>query len=142
MSRAAIEGAIPHRPPFLFIDEVVTQDDKRLVARKTWREDEWFYTGHYPFFPLTPGVLLCESAMQAGAILISGLSDAKVGGVPVAARMNDVRFKRMVRPGETTEIEVELTDRLKDAYYLTAKVTCDNKLAARLDFVCMLNSMQ
>src|SRR5437773_12389164 len=109
MSRAEIEAAIPHRPPFLLVDEIVERSEKRIVCRKTFRADEWFFAGHYPHFPITPGVLLCEAAMQAGAILIAG--DVPADGVPVAARMNDVRFKRMVRPGETIEMEVELTDR-------------------------------
>ncbi len=58
--------------------------------------------------------------------------------MPVATRMNDVRFKRMVKPGETIEIEVELTERLADAFFLTGKVTCGGKLAARLEFACTL----
>ena len=58
--------------------------------------------------------------------------------VPVATRMNDVRFKRMIKPGETVEIEVELTERLADAFFLTGKVTAGGKLAVRLEFACTL----
>ena len=60
------------------------------------------------------------------------------GRVPVATRMNDVRFKRMVTPGETIEIEVELTERLADAFFLKAKVTCGGKLAVRFEFACTM----
>ena len=56
MSLAEIQAAIPHRAPFLLIDEIVEQDDTRIVCRKTFRGDEFFYAGHYPDFPLTPGV--------------------------------------------------------------------------------------
>ncbi|HVA51077.1 MAG TPA: 3-hydroxyacyl-ACP dehydratase FabZ family protein [Pirellulales bacterium] len=132
-----IESAIPHRPPFLFVDEIVERSESRIVCRKTFRGDEFFYQGHYPAFPLTPGVLLCEAAMQAGAILLSQhLGDTK--GVPVATRINDVRFKRMVRPGETIDIEVELIERLAEAFFLKAKVSCAGKLAVRFEFACTM----
>ena len=54
---------IPHRPPFLFVDEIVSESGNRLVARRTWRAEEDFYRGHYPGAPITPGVLLCEAAI-------------------------------------------------------------------------------
>jgi len=140
MSRSAIQAAIPHRDPFLLVDEIVEQSDNRIVCRKTFRPDEYFYQGHYPNYPLTPGVLLCEAAMQAGAILLSRFVPPGADSVPVATRMNDVRFKRMVRPGETVELEVDLTERLADAFYLRAKVTCGGKVAVRFDFACTLAS--
>jgi 3-hydroxyacyl-[acyl-carrier-protein] dehydratase len=137
MTRAEIESAIPHRPPFLLLDEIVSRTAERIVCRKQFRGNEDFYAGHYPGYPLTPGVLLCEAAMQAGAVLLAALIPAD-GRVPVATRMNDVRFKRMVRPGETIEIEAELVERLADAFFLKAKVTCGGKLAVRLEFACTL----
>jgi len=100
MSRSEILAAIPHRPPFLLVDEIVEQDEQRILCRKTFTPDEWFFAGHYPEYPVVPGVLLCEAAMQAGAVLLAQHLDATDEQVPVAARMQDVRFKRMVRPGE------------------------------------------
>jgi 3-hydroxyacyl-[acyl-carrier-protein] dehydratase len=138
MSLAEIYAAIPHRPPFLFVDEIVERGKNRIVCRKTFRHDEWFFAGHYPSFPVTPGVVLCEAAMQAGAILLALYEPPTADGVPVAARMNDVRFKRMVRPGETIEIEVELAHRVSKAWFLTAKVTCEGKLAVRFEFACAM----
>jgi 3-hydroxyacyl-[acyl-carrier-protein] dehydratase len=138
VSLAEIHAAIPHREPFLLIDEIVSRTDTRIVCRKRFAGDEGFYAGHYPHFPLTPGVLLCEAAMQAGAVLLSASIPADGNSVPVATRMNDVRFKRPVRPGETIEIEVELTERLADAFFLKAKVTCDGKVAVRFEFACAL----
>ena len=140
MTREAILAAIPHREPFLLVDEIVSIDDARITCRKTFQADDWFYQGHYPGEPVTPGVLLCEAAMQTGAILLSRLIDpaAKAGAVPVATRMNDVRFKRIVRPGETIEIEVDLVERLATAFFLKAKVSCTGKVAARLEFACTL----
>lgn len=136
MSLAEIHAAIPHRGPMLLVDEIVTRTDEHIVCRKTFRPDEFFFQGHYPEYPLVPGVILCESAMQAGAILLSRLLSGQ--GVPVATRLNDVKFKKMVRPGDTIELDVVLDERLADAFYLTAKVTAAGKLAVRLQFACTL----
>ena len=63
----AVTDLIPHRPPFLFVDEIVSHDDLGLVAKRTWRAEEDFYRGHYPGAPITPGVLLCEAVFQTAA---------------------------------------------------------------------------
>jgi 3-hydroxyacyl-[acyl-carrier-protein] dehydratase len=138
MTLSEIHAAIPHREPFLLIDEIVSRTDKQIVCRKRFTGEEFFFAGHYPQFPLVPGVLLCEAAMQAGAVLLSKLMPVGGNEVPVATRMNDVRFKRVVRPGDMIEIEVGLVERLADAFFLEAKVTCEGKVAVRLDFACTL----
>ena len=137
MSLDDILAAIPHRPPMLLVDEVVEREENRIVCKKTFREDEFFFQGHYPDRPIVPGVILCECAMQCGAILLASHLDGK-SGVPVATRMNDVKFKRMIAPGDTVEVEVTLDEQLAAAFYLTAKVTCEGKLAVRFQFACTL----
>ncbi len=137
-SLAQIEAAIPHRPPFLLVDEIVSRDDKSITCRKEFRADEYFFAGHYPNYPLVPGVLLCETALQAGAILLAGKVESGDNRVPVVTRMNDVRFKRTVRPGEMIEVEVICRERLADAFFFDAKVTCLGKLAVRFEFACTL----
>ena len=77
------------------------------------------------------------SAMQAGAILLSQFV-TEGSGVPVATRLNDVKFKRIVRPGEMIQMEVVLDERLADAFFLTAKVTCGRKIAVRFQFGCTM----
>ncbi|HEV2968725.1 MAG TPA: 3-hydroxyacyl-ACP dehydratase FabZ family protein [Pirellulales bacterium] len=138
MTLSEIHAAIPHREPFLLIDEIVSRTDKQIVCRKRFTGEEFFFAGHYPKFPLVPGVLLCEAAMQAGAVLLAGMLPPDESSIPVATRMNDVRFKRPVRPDELIEIEVELVERLADAFFFKAKVTCESKMAVRLDFACTL----
>lgn len=137
MTQPEILAAIPHRPPMLLIDEIVSRADKSIVCRKTFRPDEFFFQGHYPEFPLVPGVILCESAMQAGAILLSQQMAAGEG-VPVATRINDVKFKQMIRPGDTIEIAVDLNERLADTFFLTARVTAGGKIATRFEFACTM----
>jgi 3-hydroxyacyl-[acyl-carrier-protein] dehydratase len=136
MTHQEILDAIPHRDPFLLVDEIVQRTDTRIVGCKTFNGDEWFFAGHYPGHPLVPGVLLCEAAMQCGAILLSSQFASVADMVPVATRMGDVRFKRMVRPGEKIVMEVELIERLAEAFFLKAKVTVEDKVAVRFEFAC------
>jgi 3-hydroxyacyl-[acyl-carrier-protein] dehydratase len=140
MSRAEIEAAIPHREPFLLLDEIVQRSEDTIICHKNFQPDEWFFRGHYPDFPIVPGVLLCEACMQAGAVLLSKLVDPS-SGVPVATRANDVKFKKMIRPGDKVEIEAKLKERLADAFFLTGKVTCGGQLACRLDFAVTIARM-
>jgi len=136
MSREQIYQAIPHRPPFLLVDEIVERNEDRIVCTKTFTGEEEFFAGHYPGDPLVPGVLLCEAAMQAGAVLLSKHLAGSGDKIPVATRMNNVRFKRIVRPGETARLEVDLNERLADAFFLAAKVIVQGKVAVRFDFAC------
>ncbi len=138
MNRQEIYRAIPHREPFLLVDDILESSDSRIVCTKLFTGQEDFFGGHYPGHPIVPGVLLCEAAMQSGAILLSRHLGSAQGKIPVATRMNDVRFKRMVRPGETIRIEVELAERLADAFFLQAKVTVEGKVVVRLEFACAM----
>jgi 3-hydroxyacyl-[acyl-carrier-protein] dehydratase len=141
MSQEAIKSAIPHREPFLLLDEIVEQTERRIVCRKRFTGEEFWYRGHYPGFPLTPGVLLCEAAMQAGAVLLAKYV-AEVPGMPVATRMNNVKFKSMVRPGDTVDLEVELTEQMAGAFFLTAKVSIGDRTAVTFDFACKMAEAQ
>jgi 3-hydroxyacyl-[acyl-carrier-protein] dehydratase len=140
MSREQILSAIPHREPMLLLDDIVEWERERIVCKKTFQADEWFFQGHYPDFPLVPGVILCEAAMQAGAVLLS--KHEKAEGVPVAGRLNDVKFKRMIRPGDTVLLDVTLDERMGDAFFLSAKVTCEGKPAVTLTFAVTLAKQQ
>lgn len=147
-SKEAILAAIPHRPPFLFVDEIREWSDDEIVCAYRFKEDEFFFAGHYPGAPIVPGVVLCEAAMQAGAILTSRLIAAQkpengengengedsVELKPVVGRVNDVKFKRIVRPGETVELRVSFKERMAAAYFLRAKVYCEGKLAVSFEF--------
>ncbi len=134
MNIEEIQSRIPHRPPFLWLDEVVSHDETRLHARKYLSPDLDVFRGHYPGQPIFPGVLLCESALQAGAVLTSTILPPGQEGMPVATRMNEVQFRQMVRPGETLDIEVEITERLGNAFFFKGKVSANGKVSVRLNF--------
>ena len=121
---AEVLARIPHRPPFLFIDEIVAETPEGLVARKTWRAEEDFYGGHYPGAPITPGVLLCEAVFQAGALyLAKQLSGGAQGaGVPLLVKIADVRFRNPVFPGDTVQIEVRKKDLMAGFYQMAGSI--------------------
>lgn len=122
----SVTDLIPHRPPFLFIDEIVEHEGERLLARRTWRDGEDFYRGHYPDAPITPGVLLCESVFQAAAAFLAleakAAGRAAGEGVPLLAKISDVRFRNPVFPGDTVLIEVKRKDAMGGFTMMTGSV--------------------
>ena len=136
LDRAAIEALIPHRDPFLWLDEVVELTSTTVRAYKRLPEDLAVFEGHYPGFAVRPGVLLCEAVFQAGAVLIAAAGDIPEGRVPVVTRQNETRFRRMVRPGEPLAIEVTLDETLGGAWFLSGKASVDGQVAVRLQFAC------
>jgi 3-hydroxyacyl-[acyl-carrier-protein] dehydratase len=129
-------GRIPHRPPFLFIDEIVAEGPEGLVARRTWRPEEDFYQGHYPGAPITPGVLLCESVFQAGALYLSryAASDTAPGGVPLLVKIGDVRFRSPVYPGDTVTIEVRKKEVISGFFLMTGSMKRGDTRVLSVDF--------
>jgi len=134
-----IYALIPHRPPFLWVDRVVSLDGERIVAEKDLGLDLELYQGHYPQHPITPGVILCEAVFQAGALLIAhGLAaeGRMVSGVPVLTRIYNAKFKRQVPPGSTITLEARLLEKVGPAWMLKGKVTVDGKTAVSVEFAC------
>lgn len=138
MSLDQVLAAIPHRPPFLWVDEVLERSETRIATRKRVAPEEPFFQGHYPDFPITPGVLVLEAIFQAGAILLSDRAKQAEGKVPVLTKISDARFKAMVRPGDVLEVEVTLDDLLEPLFHLSGKARVNGKLAASTKFSCAL----
>jgi 3-hydroxyacyl-[acyl-carrier-protein] dehydratase len=135
----AVTDLIPHRPPFLFVDEIVSEASDGLVARRTWRADEDFYRGHYPGAPITPGVLLCECVFQTAACFMAlkaRAAGAKPGeGVPLIAKISDVRFRSPVYPGDQVSIEVKQKDALGGFTMMTGSMKkADGTRIMNVDF--------
>ena len=134
-----IYGRIPHRPPFLWVDRITALDEQSVTAEKDIPVDLDLFRGHYPDYPLMPGVLLCEAVFQAGAILmaenlIQGKQQVAVLGdeaaIPVLTRIYNAKFKHRVRPGDTIQIHVVLHEIIGPAWLLKGKVSVMRTLLA------------
>jgi 3-hydroxyacyl-[acyl-carrier-protein] dehydratase len=108
LDKDAIKGIIPHREPFLLIDEITALEaGKSCTAVKYIKADDFWFQGHFPGMPVTPGVLMVEMLAQTGAVCVGSLPENK-GKVGLFAKIEDCKFRRMVVPGDTLTLEVEI----------------------------------
>lgn len=133
-----VTDLIPHRPPFLFVDRVEGIAGTRIVASRHIRPDEPFFAGHYPGRPIMPGCLICESIFQTGAILMGTIVPAGTPGVPVVTRVDHVKLRKMLGPGDTLTIEVELLERMGSAYRFKGKASSGGKVSVSCEFLAAL----
>ena len=131
LDRAAIEAILPHREPFLLIDEVLElEPGHRVVALKRVREDEWYLRGHFPGRPVMPGVLIVEAMAQTGAVAVLAEEENR-GRIALFAGIDDTRFKRIVEPGDELQLECTLEQVRGPIGKGRARATVDGQLAAR-----------
>jgi 3-hydroxyacyl-[acyl-carrier-protein] dehydratase len=130
--------SIPHRPPFLFIDEIVEIREDGATCKRTIRMEEPQFEGHYPGNPIMPGVLLCEACFQTGAIFLAKQIEKEGKSLndvtPVLSRITDARFKQMVKPGDEITIEVTMKETISRFFFMSAKVLKDGKPAMTIGF--------
>ena len=130
LDKSAIEKIIPHRDPFMLIDEVTElEPGKRVVAKKHLKEDESWFKWHFPGHPIQPGVLTMEMLAQAGAVCVLSMPEFK-GKIAVFAGIDKARFHRPVMPGETLTLEVEIVKLRSSVGVGNAIATVDGKKAA------------
>ena len=135
MDREKIKEIIPHREPFLLIDEVLEMEEgKRIVALKYVKADEYYFAGHFPQEKIMPGVLQLEALAQAGAVAILSMPEHK-GKIAYFGGVKDAKFRQKVIPGDCLRLEVTL-DRLRShAGTGTASAYVGDKLVCRCELL-------
>ena len=129
---------IPQRPPFLFIDKILSKEDKKIITEKFVSGDEDFFKGHFPGNPIMPGVLLSEATFQSAAALMALRNGSMKGKTAVVTRINSTKFKNLVKPNDRLQIEVELTDELENACYLKGSIKVNGKTVMSNEFAVAL----
>jgi len=138
-----ILALIPHRPPFLWIDRIISYADDWIITEKYISPDLDILRGHYPGNPIMPGAILCEAVFQSGALLIAKRNFAlpqEEPLVPVLTRIGGAKFKKPVFPGDTVNIKVILTETISTACFFQGTLKVDDKVAITVDFACAMVS--
>ena len=130
-----IESYLPHRQPFLFVDDV-SIEGSTIVASRTFRSDEWFFKGHFPAYPVVPGVLLVESLAQAGGVGAK-LLGVKPKGLFVLARIRSATYRRQVRPGERLDMEISIVKSSALVLHQKGRGMVDGQVAVEAEWVSM-----
>ncbi|MDQ3613561.1 MAG: 3-hydroxyacyl-ACP dehydratase FabZ [Chloroflexota bacterium] len=135
LDSVAIRKIIPHRYPFLLVDRIEALEPGTSASGiKNVSANEQFFQGHFPGYPVMPGVLIVEAIAQVGAIALLSL-DEHAGKIAFFAGINNVRFKRQVKPGDTLTLQVELKQIRRGIGSGEGSATVDGEIACRGEFM-------
>jgi len=135
-----IENLIPHREPFLFVDEILQADEKRTVAKHVFTENEFFFKGHFPEYPVVPGVILIETMAQSGGAGLRKTGAIGADKLFFMAGIDKVKFRRQVLPGEEVRSEIENLRISANMIKQSGKAFVGNEIAAEAEWLCLTSS--
>lgn len=138
MNKEQIMEIIPHRDPFLLIDEIVEMEvGVKVKARKYIKEDEFWFKGHFPNYPVTPGVLMIEMLAQAGAVCMLSKPEFK-GKIGLFGGIDKAKFRRQVVPGDVLDLEVEVIRQRGPVATCKALASVDGERAVSCEITCVV----
>lgn len=138
MNKEQIMEIIPHRDPFLLIDEIVEMEvGVKVKARKYIREDEFWFKGHFPDYPVTPGVLMIEMLAQAGAVCMLSKPEFK-GKIGLFGGIDKAKFRRQVVPGDVLDLEVEVIKQRGPVATCKALASVGSERAVSCEITCVV----
>ncbi|MBN1525058.1 MAG: 3-hydroxyacyl-ACP dehydratase FabZ [Spirochaetales bacterium] len=134
-----VESLLPHRKPFLYVDRIESATGEEIIGYKKFTDEEYFFAGHFPEYPVVPGVILVETMAQCG-----GAGVAKLGALKDAlfflATVDKAKFRQQVRPNDEVKIVVKNIKISKIAIKQEGKIFVHDKVAAEAEWLCMVGS--
>ena len=139
INKEDIKKYLPHREPFLFVDDVIEViENKEIHATKYINEDEYFLNGHFPNNPIFPGVIIIEALGQASGILgfVSMNKTPEEGSIYVLAGVDKVRFRKRIRPGDNIDLFSRVVSEKRGIWKFDCRAELDNKLVCSATILC------
>jgi len=135
---AEIRDILPHRYPFLLVDRIVEMDAERVVGLKQVTANEPFFNGHFPDFPVMPGVLIVEAMAQAAGVLVLKNIDDRANKLVLLVAIENARFRKPVVPGDTLRLEMKVIKRKASVAKMAGVATVDGQVVAEAEVMCKL----
>jgi 3-hydroxyacyl-[acyl-carrier-protein] dehydratase len=135
-----IEKLLPHRDPFLFVDEIVEASNEKIIAKRKFTENDYFFKGHFPEYPVVPGVILVETMAQSGGAGLRKLGVLGDDALFFFATVDKVKFRRQVRPGDELRSEVVNLRVSPKMIKQQGKAYVGDELAAEAEWMCLVGS--
>jgi len=133
-----IESLIPHRKPFLFVDKLETTEKDKIVGYKTFGADEFFFKGHFPTYPVVPGVILVETMAQCGGSGICAQGIFPPETLFFLATIEKAKFRDQVRPDDEVRMEIENVRISSHMIKQKGKAYLGDKIAAEAEWLCII----
>ena len=133
-----IRAILPHRYPFLLVDRIVEMEPDRIVGIKQVTLNEPFFQGHFPDFPVMPGVLIVEAMAQAAGVLVLKSMPDRANKLVLLVAIENARFRRPVVPGDTLRMEMKIIKRKASVAKMAGIATVDGQVAAEVEVMCKL----
>ncbi|MDR0378037.1 MAG: 3-hydroxyacyl-ACP dehydratase FabZ [Spirochaetaceae bacterium] len=138
-ARKEIEALLPHRDPFLFVDEIISAGKEKITASHVFTKDEFFFKGHFPQYPVVPGVILVETLAQSGGAGLRKLGVLGGDALFFLASVDKVKFRRQVLPGDEVRLEIENLRVSARMIKQAGKAYVGDELAAEAEWLCLVS---
>lgn len=133
-----IKKLLPHREPFLFVDRILETNDEGGVCERTFTESDFFFKGHFPEYPVVPGVILIETMAQAGGVILLSQKRVAEGNLFFLTAVDKAKFRHQVHPGDTVRLEIKNLRVSSKTVKQSGKAFVNGNLAAEAEWMCIV----